>query len=678
MGNVVGIDTDAMQAMLEGLSTSQQKVDDLRMDLNTQISNAQFHVKKAPSPVVSTYDLVQVWWWLEDQKGPISRRLELVRVIAGSDPSIHRVDVDESWLDALSANSMPGDATALSAAMATGDMEAIQAILDAHMVTVIDVYGNEVTFYDPVFGKLLAQQVSPLNLANYLDGVNQAGEHINATQYDQLLRGFGGFFSSGARAMNPQELDRFTSRWAAVVSIIPNARPTASPGPSTDENVLSDFEYTALPIQLLSLVIARGEWPDYFLTEMWNAITAQEGDQGAAYWAASSHRVWDPGVPDPSTGGYAIIADPAWGIWNAAISNPEWILHTLESGGITTLPVIGQENDGNMLPSQAPDLDWSTIDVSTALYTLFERGSADSATASALIAALTAADAFQIATGGLATLTPQIQPIINNISETRGLSNVVHTLLDIASMIPLIGGAADLVSGLVYFLEGDNLNCWLSIAGILLPSVLGLAIEVPRWMRRARAVADVVDEAPVIIRAGERIADIPIDQFARMTAQLRAHTNAGLQQRVVEVYQGMDELGPMSNRARKRLLGSELTPAYATVYNPRNGKYYSSVNNPEGKAPNARDLMPPLGDRIKNMDEQVVASTREHGGGIGSHAEVYAVNEALRDDPGALEYLVVDTRRTGIDANHPMGEDFEACDHCRDIIYGTTIISDKT
>ena len=675
MGNVVSINLDAMQAMLTGLGTSQQRVDNLRVNLNKHISSAQSHVKKAPVPMVSTSDLVRVWWWLEEQKVPISRRLELARVVAGSNPSIHRVDMDESWLDALSVSTIPGDVTAISRTMADGDMGAIQAILDAHMVTITDVYGTEVPFYDPVFGKLLAQRISPVELANYLDGINQAGEHINATKYDQLLRGFGGFLSSGARVMNPQDLDAFTAKWAAVVPIVPDSSPTASPGPSTDENVLSDFAYTALPVQLLSLVIARGQWPDSFLTGMWDAITAQEGDDGSAYWAASNHRVWDPGVPDPATGGYAVIADPAWGIWNAAVSNPEWIIRTFGSGGTKTLSVHDHSHDGEMVPTEAPSLDRPTQDVYTALYDLFKRGSADSATASALITALSLTDAFTISTGGQATLTPQIQPIIDDISAIHNLSDATHMLLDMASMLPIIGDIADLASSLIYFFEGDSFNGWLCLAGVLLPSALGLAVMVPRWMRKARAIADVVDEAPVIIRAGERLADIPVDAFTRMTTQLHARTINGLQERTAEIYRNLDELGPMSRTKRKDFLYDNLTPAYSTVYNPRNGKYYTAVNNPEGKAPKTSDLMPPLGDRIEHMDDETKNAISEHEGGLGSHAEVWAVNEALKDDPDALEYLIVDTRRTGIDPKHPMGEEFVACPHCRAILQGATIIS---
>jgi len=261
MGDVVTICTDSMQEMVTGLGTSQGRVDDLRRDLDAQLSNARSHVHKAPVPYVSTSELTQVWWWLEEQKAPLSRRLELARLVAGYDPNLHYVDVDESWLDCVetSMSTLSGDVSALSAAMKTGDMTAIQAILDTHMVTVTGLDGSEMIFYDPVFAEMLAGRISPIELSDYLADVNRAGEHVVATQYDQLLRGFAGFLGSGSRAMTEKELEAFTASWASVVSIGPS--PTAMPNPapvSSVEDSLSDFPFPALPIQLLSLVIARG------------------------------------------------------------------------------------------------------------------------------------------------------------------------------------------------------------------------------------------------------------------------------------------------------------------------------------------------------------------------------------------------------------------------------------
>jgi len=164
-----------------------------------------------------------------------------------------------------------------------------------------------------------------------------------------------------------------------------------------------------------------------------------------------------------------------------------------------------------------------------------------------------------------------------------------------------------------------------------------------------------------------------------MADQVRAFTNAAIADHVDEVYRRLDEAGPMSNRRRKELLRDELGPAFTTVYNPRTGKYYTAGNDPDGLAPSRLD--PRLEERIKNMPPEIRDAVMEHqtpGGdaGLGSHSEVYALNEALLDDPSInIEDLLVDTRRTGLDDNYHVGDDFPACPHCQYIISGATILS---
>jgi len=420
------------------------------------------------------------------------------------------------------------------------------------------------------------------------------------------------------------------------------------------------------------------------LTGMWEAIRAQEGDLGSMYWQNPPWCVWEPGVPDPSTGGYAVITDPTWGIWNAAISTPEWILHTFGSGDTITLhPRLGDvTNPGvGINPTQSPTdpyglVAYGTIEVSSALYDVFERGMADSSTGSALMAALASADAFQIANGGQASLTPQIQPIVDDINKIKDVADGVHAFLDLVSMYPLIGGLADLINGFVYFLEADRLNAWLCLASVLLPSALGLAVAVPRWVRRARVVTDVVDDTRMTFRAVQKTADLSADEVASIAVQVRAHTEIELHDNVINVYRRLDEKGPMSNRERKAWLYQELTPAFTTVYNPRTGEYSTALNNPKGYLPD--DLDPRLKERIDNMPMDIKSTVTEVNGGVGSHSEIYAINEALQKDPNAnIEDLLVDTRRTGLDPKQEKGKNFPACAHCRWIIDGAIIISES-
>lgn len=47
------------------------------------------------------------------------------------------------------------------------------------------------------------------------------------------------------------------------------------------------------------------------------------------------------------------------------------------------------------------------------------------------------------------------------------MSEIVHTGLDIAGMIPVIGEVADLANGIIYVLEGDGVNATLSFAATI-------------------------------------------------------------------------------------------------------------------------------------------------------------------------------------------------------------------
>ena len=47
------------------------------------------------------------------------------------------------------------------------------------------------------------------------------------------------------------------------------------------------------------------------------------------------------------------------------------------------------------------------------------------------------------------------------------VSGAVHTGLDVAGMIPVVGNAADLVNAGIYAAEGDVINAGVSLAGAL-------------------------------------------------------------------------------------------------------------------------------------------------------------------------------------------------------------------
>jgi hypothetical protein len=165
--------------------------------------------------------------------------------------------------------------------------------------------------------------------------------------------------------------------------------------------------------------------------------------------------------------------------------------------------------------------------------------------------------------------------------------------------------------------------------------------------------------------------------MAELTTAVQSRTDRELSAFYDDVHAHLDDArdqGVVTSRKREAgFLRAELTPAYSTVYNPRTGEFFHSINNPLGKEPEILDTR--LQERISSMPDDVKAAHSEANQGFGSHAEVYAVNQALRADPTVrIEDLIVDTRRTGLDPKRPVGEGFAACPHCAYIIDGTHIV----
>ncbi|MGT2717648.1 YwqJ-related putative deaminase [Streptococcus oricebi] len=82
------------------------------------------------------------------------------------------------------------------------------------------------------------------------------------------------------------------------------------------------------------------------------------------------------------------------------------------------------------------------------------------------------------------------------------------------------------------------------------------------------------------------------------------------------------------------------------------------------------DLHPLLKERTLNASQEVKDSylfTK----GFASHAEIYAVNEALKANPNAsIDDLLVNVIRTGQNKNYPLGLPFKRCPHCAYILDG--------
>lgn len=115
-------------------------------------------------------------------------------------------------------------------------------------------------------------------------------------------------------------------------------------------------------------------------------------------------------------------------------------------------------------------------------------------------------------------------------------------------------------------------------------------------------------------------------------------------------------------------------PALAGVYDKKTGEYYYKINTIDGSVP---ELAPLLRNRLDNMPKEVFDSYSQRSKGAGSHAEVLAINEALKMNPSPrIEDLTVNVIRTGINKNKPGGVMFKCCPHCSYLLDGFEVISE--
>lgn len=98
------------------------------------------------------------------------------------------------------------------------------------------------------------------------------------------------------------------------------------------------------------------------------------------------------------------------------------------------------------------------------------------------------------------------------------------------------------------------------------------------------------------------------------------------------------------------------------------------INDIDEKIPN--DLAPIIEKRIINMPDEVLLSYMDYTKGSGSHAEIYAVNKALLDNPNAnIDELLIYVNGT-LGSSKPVIEvPFKTCPHCEYILEGFNVLS---
>ena len=110
--------------------------------------------------------------------------------------------------------------------------------------------------------------------------------------------------------------------------------------------------------------------------------------------------------------------------------------------------------------------------VATGLNHAFHRGF-DPASYTALLTAITAADAWTVINGGQPILLPQAQIIAKSLllEEHRDMEfpEWIHMALDGLAMVPVVDILADGLNAILYFFRGDNVNAGVSLASVFSP-----------------------------------------------------------------------------------------------------------------------------------------------------------------------------------------------------------------
>lgn len=122
----------------------------------------------------------------------------------------------------------------------------------------------------------------------------------------------------------------------------------------------------------------------------------------------------------------------------------------------------------------------------------------DSATDFVGDGAKAAGDAFDDALDAAGDTAKAVGNAVSNAS----ISDIGHTALDVAGMVPVIGEAADLANAGWYLAEGDKANAALSAAGAI--PFAGNAATAAKWGKKAVDAADMVaDGAKALDKAGD-------------------------------------------------------------------------------------------------------------------------------------------------------------------------------
>ena len=355
---------------------------------------------------------------------------------------------------------------------------------------------------DSLFALRLSELVPPDRLAAFLDlldkemsnlslpGADPAAYDAFRAQYTELLGFLGTAYSLAINSL-PEGSPRRTELIAAWVAVFINAGP-----------------HNADPV-LLSLVIARGQWPDDFLTAIAKAVNEAEGTTGAPYWQpwwgpdGPERVVIDPGLQLPD-GSDAEIGDPMYGVWlAAAINNPQWFINMYHGGDQTTI----DWDSGGIAGDGSGSTDEVTAGVDTDLYNLLASRGMDAASFLAFQMAASIAD-FTAAGDSIPDdwqppITTDILRILGSLERDQRLYDLLpfwdkygHYILGGISLVLLLAapfcpagwagllmtasGAVGVADGIWYIREGKIVDGVLTIV-LSVPFMIGGAIQFIRF-----------------------------------------------------------------------------------------------------------------------------------------------------------------------------------------------------
>ena len=382
------------------------------------------------------------------------------------------VSFDDVVFATIDNSNLYDDVQEALAAVKAGDATKLAQILSKHIIVSPDL---PEPYYDPVFAGMFANSVSPAQVADMLVGVDKlAGFGAVKDWYAGFLDDLAGTLSAGAKGMSPLALEQFTKAWAGVNNDLVVHTLDASRMPE-------DIIVQTPRIQALSLLVARGDWPDTFLDGVLAGLRDKEGDQGAAYWLAKGDGVRDPALVDPDTGQPVTVVDPMFGVYQAGVLNPEWFKGALLGGTDSVEYITAYQNDTTHM------FETAVAGVDAGVNRGFRRGF-DQASYAAFMNALATVDFQTFASGGEPSLLNDAQIVAKALLLedylTPKLPGWLHDALDILGFLPGIDWVADGFNALFYWLEGNNVDAGICAASVFIPGIAELPVKGLKWLKR--------------------------------------------------------------------------------------------------------------------------------------------------------------------------------------------------